>query len=350
MAQTAARGPRLLVAIRRALLSGLVLLPLAIGLIGVAPPVAVAEDKIAFTLSDERITESSGLATDAENDRYWTVNDSGDEGRAFALDSDGEVTGTLNFRAEPVDVEAVAMHDGRLYIADIGDNRASREFVTVYFFDDAEPGSESQSYRAYDFSYPDGPRDAEALYVDDDGRLYIVSKEGQGGIYAAPENPSRQGVNELERVADAPAYVTDATFLPDELGIALRTYVSVEVVDTEDHEVIGRAPLPFQRQGESITVSLDGEQLLVGSEGENSDVYAVDIPDDVKEAAEGASTPPPSAEPTPSETESQEARASEPEPEVPTPAIGRAGTVMAIGFAAVVALIAGLVVTMIKKG
>ena len=52
----------------------------------------------------------------------------------------GRDQGTLQFRVEPVDVEAVAFHQGRLYVADIGDNRAVRDNVTVYFFDDAAAG------------------------------------------------------------------------------------------------------------------------------------------------------------------------------------------------------------------
>lgn len=331
----------------RVLLSALVLLPLSFGLWAAAPSPALAKDKVAFTISDERIEESSGLATDADNDRYWTANDSGDEARAFALDADGEVQGTLSFGAEPTDIEAVAMHNGRLYLADIGDNDAEREFVTVYFFDDPEPGEGNQSYRAYDFEYPDGPRDAEALFVDADGRLYIVSKEGKGGIYAAPAEPSRQGINELERVADAPAFVTDAVSLPGGDGVALRTYVSVEVLDTESYELIGRAPLPFQRQGESITVSLDGEKLLVGSEGARSDVYSVDIPAEVKEAAEGKSAPP-SKKPSPKNT-SKAPPASAQGTEAPTPGGNRDGTFFSLGAAAVVALIAGLIVALVKK-
>ncbi|WP_152361309.1 hypothetical protein [Microlunatus speluncae] len=333
----------------RVLLSVLVLLPLSLCLWAVAPRAAVAKDEVAFTIGDERIKESSGLATDPDNNCYWTVNDSGDEGRAFALDEDGEVTGTLSFGAEPTDIEAVAMHNGRLYLGDIGDNDTEREFVTVYFFDNPDPDGGKQSYRSYDFEYPDGPRDAEALFVDDDGRLYIVSKEGKGGIYAAPEEPSRQGINELKRVGDAPAFVTDAVSLPDGQGVALRTYVSVEVLDPDSYDLIGRAPLPFQRQGESITVSLDGEKLMVGSEGEKSDVYSVDIPAEVKDAAEGESQPPESKKPSTPKDSSQAPPPSATESAAPPPADNRGGTFFSLGAAAVVALIAGLVVALIKK-
>jgi hypothetical protein len=74
----------------------------------IIPGVAAAEDTVAFTIKDARITESSGLAVDSAGNIYWTVNDSGDRGVAYGLGLDGKVQGTLNFRAQPVDVEAVA--------------------------------------------------------------------------------------------------------------------------------------------------------------------------------------------------------------------------------------------------
>jgi hypothetical protein len=230
---------------------------LVVLLLGWSAVLPAAAETVEFTITDSRITESSGLATDAPNERYWTVNDSGDAGVAYALDPDGDLQGTLEFRVDPVDVEAVAFHDGRLYVADIGDNRERRDLVTVYFFDDAEPSDQPVVFKAYDFSYPDGAHDAETLLVDGDGRLYIVTKGATGGIYAAPASPQRQGVNELERVGDAPAYVTDGTVLTDG-SIVLRTYVSVDVLDPSSYEITARAASPAQRQGESVTSTIDG--------------------------------------------------------------------------------------------
>ena len=90
---------------------------------------------------DDRITESSGLARDAAAGPYWTVNDSGDGGTAYGLSPTGKILGTLNYRAQPDDVEAVAVHEDRLYVADIGDNNDERDFVTVYYFDDPRPAA-----------------------------------------------------------------------------------------------------------------------------------------------------------------------------------------------------------------
>ena len=89
-----------------------------------------------------------------------------------------------------------------------------------------------------------------------------------------------------------------------------------------------------------MTVSLDDESLLVGSEGKNSKVYAMGIP--------GAATP------TPSPTASPTAAADpgdvpEDDPATANTGRSRAGTMLALGLAAVVAIVAGGVVALVRK-
>ena len=131
--------------------------------LAIVPTVAASEDTVAFTIDDTRITESSGLAADPGGSLYWTVNDSGDRGVAYGIGLDGTVQGTLNFRAQPRDVEAVAVHGDELYVADIGDNTSKRSFVRVYFFTNPRANGLTVTYQAYDFRYPDGPHNAETL-------------------------------------------------------------------------------------------------------------------------------------------------------------------------------------------
>jgi hypothetical protein len=230
----------------------------------------------------------------------------------------------------------------------------------VYFFDDAEPGPEPVVYKAYDFSYPDGPHDAETLLVDGDGRLFIVTKGAEGGIYAAPSSPSRQGVNELERVGDAPAFVTDGTVLADG-RFALRTYGSVEVVDPDSYEVVARAATPAQKQGESITTTFDGDALLIGSEGKRSKVLRIDIPTGLDAAptssASPTTAPTPTASPSPTggkpsaSPSGEDSAASEDDVPEDTGAsgTGRQGTLAALGLAAAIAIVAGSVVVLIRR-
>lgn len=325
---------------------------LAVLLAGLAalwlPAYAAAADEVAFTISDERITESSGLATDTTADLYWTINDSGSSGVAYGLNGDGETEGTVRFLADPVDIEAIAMDDNQLFLADIGDNRARREFITVFAIDNPEPNDDTRTYRAYDFAYPDGPHDAEAMLVNSRGRFFFVTKEARAGIYRAPANPSRQSVNQLTRVADAPAFVTDGTFTPDGDRIALRTYVSVEMLDAESYKEVAQAPLPLQPQGESITMDLDGDSLLVGSEGVRSKVYRIAVPTSINDVPSSSASPPSTASPTPSPSPSEQTgNGAESEP--PIPAEDGGGTLLAVGLAAAVALIAGAIVILIRK-
>ena len=309
---------------------------LAVLFLAIVPTVAGAEDTVAFTIKDARITESSGLATDPAGSLYWTVNDSGDRGVAYGIGLDGTVQGTLNFRAQPRDVEAVAVHEDRLYVADIGDNSGQRDFVRVYYFTNPRANGLTVTYHAYDFSYPDGPHNAEALLVNESGRLFVVTKEREAAIYEAPAKPDREGVNELEKVGSAPSNVTDGTFLPGGERIALLTYSSVEVIDATSYEVVVSAPIPDQPQAESLTLSLDQTSLLVGSEGKKSKVYSVPVPSE--------------ATPTPSPDGSADPGA---ESDVPEDAANsgqsQRGTLLALGLAGFVALVAGTVVALVRQ-
>ncbi len=329
-------------AFRRALCSALALLG-ALGLVLGIPAAATADDTIAFTIRDSRITESSGLARDPGADGYWTVNDSGDSGIAYGVSPSGEVTGTLEYRAKPIDVEAVAMHEGRLYVADIGDNAAERETVTVYSFGDAKANDQTVGHRAWDFRYPDGAHDAEALLVNEDGRVFIVTKGAAGAVYAAPQSPKRTAVNELTRVGDAPSAVTDGTFLPSGDRIALLTaFGTIEILDADDYQKLGTVPVPAQHQPESLTVSLTGKSFLVGSEGEDSVVYAIPMP-------EADSTAAPTATPSDSDSGGDEPDPADEAEAETTTGQGRARTMLALGLAGLVAIIAGSVVALVRK-
>jgi hypothetical protein len=313
------------------------------------PLAAAAADELAFTIKDRRVTESSGLATDTAGERYWTVNDSGSSGIAYALSPNGDTEGTVRFLADPADIEAIAMTDDQLFLADIGDNRRRRQYVTVFVIDDPEPNDETRTYRAYDFAYPDGPHDSETLLVDGRGRFYFVTKEARGGIYRAPLNPIRQGVNDLRRVGDAPPFVTDGTFLPGDDQLALRTYVSVALLDAGSYRVVGQSPVPLQPQGESLTMDLNGEDLLVGSEGIRSRVYRMPVPKSIISILRPSASPPPSPTPTPSPTASGTEEDTGEEIEPPLALEDPGGTLVAVTLAGVVALAAAGTVILTRR-
>lgn len=312
------------------------------GSLAAAPVRAAAEPTrdVEFVIPDDRIAQSSGLATDPANGVYWTINDSDSSGIVYALNKAGKTVGTLRYDAEPRDVESIAYSGGKLYVGDTGGNRERRTTVTVYEFAAPRPDNSAQAYRTLQFSYPDGPHDTEAMLVDGKGRFTFVTKGAEGGvIFSAPAKLSSAEPNMLTRVGDAPPYVTDGTVLADG-RLILRSYVAVFRLDPTSNEIVASAATPPLKQGESVTAPLSGRGLLIGSEGQRSEVLRVPVPSSLGRVPE--ITPPSSASanrPTPT---------SSPQPAPAEPA----GSLLPLigGGALAVAAAAGVLIALRRRG
>jgi hypothetical protein len=259
-------------------------------LLCLAPP-APAQDiegaEVVLRLQDPRIYESSGLALSRRHQGVlWTHNDSGDEARLFAVGSDGRTLATLTLAGvEARDWEALATgRDARgrpaLFVGDIGDNQGVWPEVAVYrVTEPARLGDATVAAVRYRLRYADGPHNAEALLVDPRGnRLYVATKQvAGGGLYRAPARLDPAGVNVLQRVARVPPVITDGAFTPDGRAFVLRDYQGAYLYRAPGRRV-GSFELPAQFQGESITVTADGRSVLAGSEGPDSEVWRVPLP------------------------------------------------------------------------
>ncbi|MFC4013198.1 hypothetical protein ACFOY2_38640 [Nonomuraea purpurea] len=275
---------------------------LVTGLPVAVPAYAAADEgpEKLFTFKDPAITESSGLAVSPTHDGiYYTHNDSSAAPTFYAVDKNGRTKATFQLGgAEARDWEAMAASKdpatgrGVLWFADIGDNLdGAWPDVSVYRV------MEPQTIRdatlpatRYRFRYADGARNAEGIMVHPKtGRLYVVSKEFAGSVYAAPKKLRANKTNILRKVASAPIMATDAAYAPDGSSYVIRTYFSATLYRPSG-EVISRVSMPELKQAESIAYTLDGKALLTGSEGPRSPVYRVPIP----QLAVGAPTPTPS--------------------------------------------------------
>ena len=163
-----------------------------------------------------------------------------------------------------------------------------------------------------------------------------MTKGRKAAIYEAPAKPDRQGVNELEKVGSAPSNVTDGTFLPGGERIALLTYSSVEVIDATSYEVVVSAPIPDQPQAESLTLSLDQKSLLVGSEGKKSKVYSVPVPSEATRRPPRTPAPIQALKATYLRMQANSGQS-------------QRGTLLALGLAGFVALVAGTVVALVRQ-
>ena len=271
----------------------------------------VAGAEVALRLQDPRIQESSGMALSRRHPEVlWTHNDSGDDARLFAVGPDGRTLATLTLAGVAArDWEGMAAgrdERGRpaLFVGDIGDNNGVWPEVAVYRVEEpARLRDATVPAVRYRLRYADGPHDAEALLVDPRGnRLYVATKGlTGGGLYRAPARLAADRVNVLQRMARVPPVVTDGAFAPGGRGFVLRDYQGAFVYIAPGRRVAA-FELPLQFQGESITVSADGRSVLAGSEGPDSEVWRVPLPEPVVARVAPTTTRPPPAAAQPGPT------------------------------------------------
>lgn len=262
----------------------------------VAALVLAAQPHVLLTFQDGRIGESSAIVDGG--DVVYTINDSGDSARVFVVEKGtGETVGVTTYSDDGVvDVEALASGpDGDLWVGDIGDNNHVRSHITLYRIPRPGSGDEQVEAEAYELIYADGPRDAETLLVHPrTGRVYVVSKGILGGtVYVAPPQLRTDRTNVLRPAGSAGGLVTDGVFLRDGKHVLLRDYGSATVHRIDDFTPVATFRLPPQPQGEGIGV--DGDTVLVSTEGTFTAVRTRPLPRSVVRLLEGA----PSATATP---------------------------------------------------
>ncbi len=277
-----------------------------------------------FRLDDPRLTEVSGAAVGIRSpDVLYVHNDSGDSARFFALDArtgavraQFTVPGAVNVDCEDIAVARDARGVPSIWIADIGDNDATRASVQIYRVDEPSVTARTHALRAvttraqiWQLRYPGGPRNAEGMAVFPGGATYLFDKTlfGPTTAYAVPPRPSTS-VQTVTKVGSFSTRDTGTPGGPNPFGrltvtgastdgtvLAVRTYTdaylwrlaagsrtaAVQAALRAEPRVLA---LPAQPQGEGVAVH-DG-RLIVTSEKTRSGVYSVPLP--VLPPAQGA--------------------------------------------------------------
>lgn len=234
------------------------------------------------------LEESSGVAVSQKHSGIiWTHNDSGSEPELFALDESRKLLGRVDISAaELVDWEDLAIGEcaagSCLYIADTGDNQARRERVGIYRIPEPEPGaSTSEAADFLPFQYPDGPRDAEAIFVLPGEQLFVISKGRTGDAelfrYPPPLRPNETVELEWVRLLAAgpvplEEQITGAGASPSGEWVAIRSYKRLRLWDPEVLVNGGEPALTAdltplgEVQGEAVAL-LDNGAAVLTSEG-----------------------------------------------------------------------------------
>ncbi len=232
------------------------------------------------TLRD--VPEASGLALSRRHTGLlWTHNDSGNTAELFAVDS----SGTLHARVRlPVrtrdweDVSSASCNSGDcLFIADIGDNDLDRR--NVQLFRVPEPGTDQKQTARPDtftLTYPDGPHDAEAVFLVD-SRVFIVTKDRHGVIYGSADALGEAGSVPLQKMARLGLEaVTDAETSRDGQSVVVRTpreaivYRTADIVRVEPAPAGVHIPIDALQEPQGEGVAFDGDVLYLASEGRSA--------------------------------------------------------------------------------
>ncbi len=260
------------------------------------------------------IVEASGIAASRRDPRlFWTHNDSGGQPVLYGIEPNGVRRGDLRLAGlRNVDWEDIASFelDGHAWIlvADTGDNRASRHDCALYVIAEPDPSQlvpfeELTVPVAWKIpvSYPDGPRDCEAVAVDPKaGLVYLISKRTHPPVlYTLPlrpvtPTPAAVPVAQLRDFPKATAMQnliplpsgkyrdepTGMDFAPDGSAAVVVTYGDVCLFPRKPGETwtaaLSRKPQILAPHGltqaEAVAFAQDSRTIYVTSEGANATI------------------------------------------------------------------------------
>jgi hypothetical protein len=236
------------------------------------------------------LPEASGVASSRRTPGiFWAHNDSGAP-VMFALDQQGTVKGRVRLTGATVDDwEDIAVgpcpQGSCVYVADIGDNNGKRKQITLYRVPEPAPGDPaSGSVDVFHARYPDGPHDAESLFVTGDADVFLITKGDPGpvALYRFPRPLPAGQTSTLQRIGlpvggrkispkDRP---TGAAVSPDGQWVAVRTtqhvafYRTAELIAGRWREAL-RTDLRSlgERRGEGVTFAADDVVVVAGEAG-----------------------------------------------------------------------------------
>jgi hypothetical protein len=290
------------------------------------PPTATDPIVHVAVVDHEPIDEMSGIVkSQTYPDVYWVHNDSGDDPRLFAIDGSGRVVmrgdaerrfhvgpestaegrplwpGLRILAAANFDWEDIALADGRLYIAEMGNNGNARRDMGIYVVNEPNPRAvpAARILKFLPIRYPDQEVfparqrhfDSEALFVSA-GKIHVITKhrpvdepgpEPGAKLYRLDtEHTDRENVLTLVGTREDLVWPTAASLSPDGQRLAVLTLEALWLFDepsTGEDWFAGepdRIPLPQARTRQAEAVCWDDARTLRIA-NEQRDLFTVDL-------------------------------------------------------------------------
>lgn len=265
-------------------------------------------------LEASKLDEASGMQA-LPGGRFVLHNDDGK--RMFFVDAEGRhIAAPKLAEAKSRDWEDITRLPGPdgplLVIGDVGDNHSGRKRVSLYFLAEPQPGemaAELPVRHRLRITYPDGPRDVEAMAYDpvDEQLLLLTKRDDPPRLYGVPVDLALWSEQlEAEFLGEVPGFrpptkrdilrnpkrglwvsqPTGMDISPDGRTAAVLTYRSLYLFQRRDGESWPEAFLrpPTEVEGppgthdEAVTFSLDGRSVYVTTERRPAPLYRLDLP------------------------------------------------------------------------
>lgn len=277
--------------------------------------------KVATAIHTDLVEDSVAVTSVSQPGIIFGLNDSGHEPRIFAFDSSGRGRGSWRvFGARNRDWEAAALGPCRqrgtwcLYVGDVGDNEARRQYVTIYrvaepLVSDSTGVAGLRVESSLNVRYSDRPHDVEAMYVGVDGSLFLITKRRlldeqrrprRALIFKVPSSSWDSSGTVVASLVDSlpvvpgerqGGQISDAALSPDAKLLAVRTYDDIYFFEMDSVTSLpksGQTPGPCtlrglrEDQGEGIAWWWDRRRVVLTSERRNAPFHVVSCPLPVK--------------------------------------------------------------------
>lgn len=254
----------------------------------------IAADTPYAMIVPKAISESSGLTMSCNFlGVMWTLNDSGDSARIFAITMDGEAVRPENdagpykgikvLNARNVDWEDIAADDdGNLIIGAFGNHKIPRRDLALYVIKEPNPRltKATSVIKKIRFRYPDQTDftlainnfDCEAVFAWG-GKYYLLTKHRTNTrtqLYRFDDiDEEQENVLTLVGDYDIGGMVTAADVSTDGKRLAVLTYTAVWVFAInggDDNFLKGKASRCAIAMGQCEAICFDGNDLIVSSE------------------------------------------------------------------------------------
>lgn len=263
-----------------------------------------SEPEFAGTKIDADLEEMSGLASSRiHKDILWVINDSGNGEKLIAMRTDASRAATFELKGvKNIDWEDLASfslnNKNYLLIADTGDNGGIRKTLQIHVFEEPAELKDGQVLEpawSFEFKWPDGARDCEAMAVDAaKGEIFLVTKKRvPPELFRIPLQPAAKMVV-AEKIGELPgieppdnkemeknpvygryrSQVTSAALSPSGRVLIVLNYHAIYfyVRDASGAWTTALAAKPYSisfpwlPQAEAVTFNRDGTAIYVGSE------------------------------------------------------------------------------------